>query len=135
MEKVPNFHFLDKLLRNPLPQKGFAPMKAIMITGTDPAKIMHNENGPPLSSPGLNAIPKCMLNRYAHVRIAKHTILKDGCQSNLSPSFIDRSCLVPNGAHKCNFFAKVCKIPYLRPVKFVVSQEVSLPLVYHMLMT
>lgn len=53
-----SFQILDKLLRNrSLSPKRFAPMKAIMITGTYPTKIMHNESGPPPSSLGLNAIP------------------------------------------------------------------------------
>ena len=57
-EKVPNLHFLDKLLKNPLLKNGLSPMKGIMITSMDSTKIMHDESGPLPSSLGLECNPK-----------------------------------------------------------------------------
>lgn len=61
-EKVPNLHQLDKLLRDPLSQKGLFPMKVVIDTDATPTKLMHDESGPQPSSMALNAISKLLLN-------------------------------------------------------------------------
>ena len=37
--KVPNLHFLDKLLWSPAPKKGLFPMETIILTSTIPCKV------------------------------------------------------------------------------------------------
>lgn len=47
LQRTPNLLLVDKLPRNPLFQKGFFPIEAIIVLGVDPTKLMHDESGPP----------------------------------------------------------------------------------------
>ena len=74
---MPNLNSLAKFLRNPLSEQCLLPIKNIVIPGQHPAKFVHNAGSPPPRPPRLNAIPKFMLHRFARVRKAKNTLLRN----------------------------------------------------------
>lgn len=45
----------------------------------------------------------------------------------MSPPFIDCHCLMPYRPHESDFFARLKQIPYLGPLLFVVSRDITLP--------
>lgn len=54
-------------------------MIAIIIACPHPTKFVHDESGPSLGSPSLNALLKLVFDRFTRVRKAKNTLLGDGC--------------------------------------------------------
>lgn len=61
----------------------------------------------------------------------KNTLLINGYMCNARPPIIHLDNLVSNRPHENGFFAIVCQVSNLGPIKIVVPHEVALPFVCH----
>ena len=76
-KKVPNYDHLAVLFGNPLSKHDLFPIEAVIISGSNPTKFLHNECGPSPRPPSLDAIPEIMFDRLTGVGEAKHALFRD----------------------------------------------------------
>ena len=74
-EKVPCFNHFGKFLRNPSPNQSLFPMKTIIVVGSDPTGLMHDECGPSPCPCGLDAIPYVMFDQSTYPNRILSTIM------------------------------------------------------------
>ena len=72
---MPNLNLFSKLFRNLFTKESLFLVKAILTVGPNPAKFMHDENGPSPSTPRLDTFQKLVFNQHACVRKGKKNTL------------------------------------------------------------
>ena len=74
-KEMPNFNLGAILLRKSFPKECLFPIETIVVTCSHSTKFLHDEGGPPPSSPCLDAVPKFMLDRLTCAGKTKNTLL------------------------------------------------------------
>ena len=112
-EKMPNFDQFADFVRDPLAKKRLFPIETIEVPGPNSAKFVHNEGGPPPSSPRLNAIPKLVFNRFTRIGKAKDALFGDASRRYAGSPFVNRDRLMPNRPNKGGLLATLERVPHL----------------------
>ena len=126
---MPNLDRLAKLLWDPLPKHCLFPSESIIIPDPHPAKLVYDTSRPSPRPPRLDIIPKFVIHRFASIRVTKYALLRNGCQSDAGPPFMDFDRIMPNWPHKRGFSTNPKWVPNLWPIELVITKKVTLSLI------
>ena len=81
-KEMPNLNHFAKFVHDYFSKQCLFPIKAIIVVGSHPTKLVRNEGGSSLDPPCLDAIPKFVFDRFTHIRETIGALLRKGSRSN-----------------------------------------------------